>query len=195
MRRTTLVALMLMVALIGCSGEDLEPRAAQSRAAVKEFMLNLKGELKQAMEQGGAVNAISVCKIKAPAIADDLSTQKGWRVARTSLKVRNPSNAPDDWERKALEDFDKRNAQGENPETMEYYALVEESSGPVFRYMKAIPTGHMCLECHGENIDAAVAAKLESLYPADQARGFKAGDIRGAFTITQPLTSAGAAEG
>ncbi len=195
MRRTTLVTLMLTIALIGCSGEDLEPRAAQSRAAVKEFMLSLKGELKQAMEQGGAVNAISVCKITAPAIADDLSTQKGWRVGRTSLKVRNPSNAPDDWERKALEDFDKRNAQGENSETMEYYELVEESSGPVFRYMKAIPTGHMCLECHGENIDPAVAAKLDSLYPADQARGFKAGDIRGAFTITQPMTATGASEG
>ena len=194
MRTTTLVAVMLTVALIGCSSEDLEPRAAQSRAAVKEFMLTLKGELKQAMERGGAVNAISVCKIKAPAIADDLSTQKGWRVARTSLKVRNPSNAPDDWERSALEDFDERNAQGENPDTMEYYEVVEESGGPVFRYMKAIPTGHMCLQCHGENIDAAVAAKLESLYPADQAHGFKAGDIRGAFTITQPMTPAGAAE-
>jgi hypothetical protein len=194
MRTTTLVAVMLTVALIGCSSEDLEPRAAQSRAAVKEFMLTLKGELKQALERGGAVNAISVCKIKAPAIADDLSTQKGWRVARTSLKVRNPSNAPDDWERSALEDFDERNAQGENPDTMEYYEVVEESGGPVFRYMKAIPTGHMCLQCHGENIDVAVAAKLESLYPADQARGFKAGDIRGAFTITQPMTPAGAAE-
>jgi hypothetical protein len=195
MRRTTLVALMLTFPLFGCSGEDLEPRAAQSRAAVKDFMLKLKGELKQAMEQGGAVNAIAVCKLKAPAIADELSTQTGWRVARTSLKVRNPSNAPDDWERKALEGFDKRNAQGDNPETIEYYEVVEESSGPVFRYMKAIPTGHMCLECHGENIDATVATKLDALYPADQARGFKAGDIRGAFTITQPLTPAGAGEG
>lgn len=195
MRRTTLVALLLTVPLFGCSGEDLEPRAEQSRAAVKDFMLNLKGALKQAMEQGGAVNAIAVCKEQAPTIADDLSTQKGWRVARTSLKVRNPSNAPDDWERKVLEDFDKRNAQGENPETMEYYEVVEESSGPVFRYMKAIPTAHLCLECHGENIDAVVAAKLKALYPADRARGFKAGDIRGAFTITQPLTPAGESEG
>jgi len=157
-------------------------------------MLTLKGALQQAMEQGGVVNAVSVCKKMAPAIAEQLSTQKGWRVARTSRKVRNPSNAPDDWERGALEDFDQRNAKGENPETMEYYAVVEESSGPVFRYMKAIPAAPMCLECHGENIDAAVAARLDALYPADQARGFKAGDIRGAFSITQPMTEAGASE-
>jgi len=182
-----LIGLLLVIPLSGCSSEDLEPRAEQSRAAVKDFMLNLKGELKQAIEAGGAVNAIVVCKDKAPAIASDISSQTGWRVARTSLKVRNPSNAPDDWERKALEDFDKRNMQGENLETMEYYEVVKESGGPVFRYMKAIPTAHLCLECHGENIKPEVAAKLDALYPADQARGFKAGDIRGAFTITQPM--------
>lgn len=195
MRRTMLVGLVLMIPLSGCGGPDLEPRAEQSRAAVKDFMLTLKGALQQAMQEGGAVNAIAVCKEKAPAIAGDISTQKGWRVARTSLKVRNPSNAPDDWERKTLEVFDRRNAEGENPETMEYYELVEESSGPVFRYMKAIPTAPMCLACHGENIDAAAAAKLKALYPADQARGFKAGDIRGAFSITQPMDQPGDGQG
>lgn len=187
MRKGTLIALVLAVPLLGCSGEDLEPRAEQSRAAVKDFMLSLKGALKQAMEAGGPVNAIAVCKDQAPAIGGDISSDKGWRVARTSLKVRNPSNAPDDWERKALEDFDRRNAEGENPETMEYYAVVRESGGPVFRYMKAIPTQHLCLACHGSDIEPEVAAKLDELYPADQARGFKAGDIRGAFTITQPM--------
>jgi len=32
-----------------------------------------------------------------------------------------------------------------------------------------------------------VKAKLDTYYPADQARGFKVGDIRGAFTISQPM--------
>jgi hypothetical protein len=30
-----------------------------------------------------------------------------------------------------------------------------------------------------------VRAKLKELYPADAATGFKLGDLRGAFTITQ----------
>jgi len=187
MRTTALVGLLLAITLLGCSSEDLEPRAEQSRAAIKDFMLNLKGALKQAMDAGGAVNAIGVCKDKAPAIADDISSRTGWRVARTSLKVRNPSNAPDDWESKVLEDFNKRTAQGENPDNMEYYEVVRESGGRVFRYMKAIPTAHMCLECHGKDIKPEIAAKLDALYPADQARGFTAGEIRGAFTITQPM--------
>lgn len=30
-------------------------------------------------------------------------------------------------------------------------------------------------------------AKLEDLYPKDQATGHRTGDLRGAFTITQPM--------
>jgi hypothetical protein len=44
-----------------------------------------------------------------------------------------------------------------------------------------------CLKCHGENLDPKVAAKLDALYPHDQARGYKAGDVRGAFTVRQPM--------
>ncbi len=53
--------------------------------------------------------------------------------------------------------------------------------------MKAIPTGGVCLSCHGQRISQPVEAKLERLYPNDRARGYELGDIRGAFTITQPL--------
>jgi len=41
--------------------------------------------------------------------------------------------------------------------------------------------------CHGEKTDPAVGAKLKTLYPQDQATGYKQGDVRGAFTITQPM--------
>jgi hypothetical protein len=45
----------------------------------------------------------------------------------------------------------------------------------------------LCLTCHGENIASEVDAKLKELYPYDQARGFREGDLRGAFTIAKPL--------
>jgi hypothetical protein len=44
-----------------------------------------------------------------------------------------------------------------------------------------------CLKCHGENIDPKITAKLDEIYPHDQARGYTVGQIRGAFTITKPL--------
>ena len=44
-----------------------------------------------------------------------------------------------------------------------------------------------CLICHGDNIDSTISTKLNELYPNDKAVGYKAGEIRGAFTITQPM--------
>ena len=70
---------------------------------------------------------------------------------------------------------------------MEYYEVVDHDDGKTFRYMKPIPTAKVCLGCHGDSLSAELAAKLDELYPDDQARGFKEGDIRGAFTISKPL--------
>ena len=187
MFRRILLGTVLITPLMACSSRDLEPHAAESRVVVKEFMQNLKGELQTAMKAGGPVNAIRVCNETAPGIAEALSTQKGWEVGRTSLKVRNPDNAPDVWEEKVLKQFETRKVGGEDPKTLEYFEMVKTDDGKVFRYMKAIPTGEVCLACHGESIAAPVREKLQALYPYDKATGYKVGDLRGAFTITQPM--------
>ena len=183
-----LIALLAM-AMISTSlmADDLKDRADASRATVKEFGETLKGKMQMAMKAGGPLNAIKVCNADAPGIATDMSNKKGWDVGRTSLKIRSAANAPDAWETKVLNDFEKQKAEGADPKKLEHYEVVTENGKKVFRYMKAIPTGEVCTNCHGDSIDPAVKAKLEELYPNDQATGFKVGDIRGAFTITQPM--------
>jgi len=180
---------LLTLAVISTSplADDLKQRADASRATVMEFGKTLKGKMQQAMKAGGPLNAIGVCNADAPGIAADMSNKKGWEVGRTSLKVRSASNAPDAWETKVLNDFEKRKAEGANPKKLEHYEVVSENGKKMFRYMKAIPTGKVCTNCHGQNIDPAVNAKLKELYPDDKATGFKVGDIRGAFAITQPM--------
>jgi hypothetical protein len=188
MRKIVLSILGLSIAACQpATTDDLDQRTAESRAVAMEFMTTLKGELQSAMKAGGPVNAIQVCNTRAPEIAAGFSAQKGWTVARTSLKYRNPDNAPDAWERKVLEQFEARKADGEDPKQMDYAEVVEDKGTKLYRFMKAIPTGPVCLACHGEKIDAAVEAMTLELYPEDRARGFNAGDIRGAFTITQPM--------
>lgn len=172
--------------LAGPPGPE-QARILESRKVVKQFMGRLKGELQQAMRAGGPVRAIEVCRVKAPAIAGEMSQQTGWRVGRTSLKVRNPNNAPDAWERRVLEAFEARKARGEDVRKLEHAEIVAVNGKKQFRYMKAIPTGKICLKCHGAKLDPAVAQTLAQFYPQDKARGFRVGDIRGAFTITQPL--------
>ena len=51
--------------------------------------------------------------------------------------------------------------------------------------MKAIPTGEVCLKCHGSNVAPDVKAAIGELYPEDQATGFKAGELRGAFSVSK----------
>ncbi|MBF0284239.1 MAG: DUF3365 domain-containing protein [Magnetococcales bacterium] len=166
----------------------VDPRVAASRAVVQEMGEQLKGELIGALEAGGPAKAIPVCQQKAQVIAGEISQKKGWKVARVSLKPRNPANTPDAWEKQVLEQFDARVAGGDGADSMEATSETVQDGKKVFRYMKAIRTAvKPCLACHGESIAPEIDAALKELYPADQARGYKAGMVRGAFSVTQPL--------
>ena len=159
----------------------------QSRALAKSLMESLKTELQAAMQSGGPVEAIGVCQAKAGSITAATQRQ-GWTIRRTSLRVRNPANRPDPWEQQVLQQFESRQAAGEDPRSIEHHAIVEQGGGKVFRWLKAIPTVEVCVTCHGgENVPAAVVQKIDALYPQDQARGFRVGDIRGAFSVTGPI--------
>ncbi len=182
---------MLTLDCAAAADADTGGRVAASREVVQAFFGELKGELVKAMKQGGPINAIQACNVSAPGIADAVSKKYNMQVGRTSLKLRNLDNAPDAWEAEVLAKFEERRAAGENPAKMAYFEIVEKDGEKTFRFMKAIgmpPLSKMpCLKCHGSEIDPKVAAKLDELYPADQARGYKPGQIRGAFTISQHM--------
>jgi hypothetical protein len=186
----------LVVAAMLCSvpftvRAETDQYSAEAKQIAGAFFEELKAELVKGMQAGGPVAAIGVCNTLAPAIAAKHSQNSGWDVARTSLKLRNPGNAPDAWETEVLKQFEARRAQGEGPDALVYSEVVTEGGDSYFRFMKGIvmpPLEKMpCLKCHGENIDAATAAKLDELYPQDQARGYKAGQVRGAFTLKKKL--------
>ena len=166
---------------------DTEQLTQTSRAAAKALGGELKSTLQASMKASGPVDSIVVCNVDAPNIAKKVSEDKGLRVARTSLKFRNQANKPDAWEKSVLEQFEQRKANGEPIKTLEFSEVSEIDGRKVFRYMKAIPTGDVCLKCHGTNIAEPVAARINSLYPNDKATGFSKGDIRGAFTVTQTI--------
>ena len=58
-----------------------------------------------------------------------------------------------------------------------------ENNDAAFTYVKAIPTGNLCVACHGSNIQPDLLAAIKALYPSDKATGFKVGDLRGAFVV------------
>ncbi|HEB92793.1 MAG TPA: DUF3365 domain-containing protein [Gammaproteobacteria bacterium] len=163
-------------------------RLQDSREAVQSFARALKGNLQSVLQKKGPAEAVEACSSIAPLIAMTKSKSYSWKISRTSLKLRDPDNAPDTWERAVMEQFEARKTKGEDVSKLEYYEVVEMDGNRMFRYMKAIPTLEKpCLTCHGSNLRPDVAAALDKHFPNDKARGYKAGDIRGAFTIIQPL--------
>jgi signal transduction histidine kinase len=78
----------------------------------------------------------------------------------TSLRLTNPDNAPDDFERQALHAFEQESAR-------EY--IAKETIGPdiYLRYISPLYVEHSCLPCH----------------PA-----YRLNDVRGAISVTLPLS-------
>lgn len=153
----------------------------KAQKIVKGFATELKSTLKAGIKNGGLEAGIDICKNKAPQIAKKYSLE-GWEVGRTSLKVRNQANNPSDKELAVLQSFNSRLAKGEDVRKLTYSNYNPDTKQ--YHFMKAIPTGQLCLTCHGKKIDAKLSAKINKLYPSDQAKGYKLGDIRGAFSIT-----------
>jgi len=189
--KNLLLSMVLAVIVLGCGGTaeksevpfNQEEATAACNKIINDFQSVLKQELVTAMAQGGPENAISVCNVKAPLVADSFSQMAGVHIQRVSLRQRNTSFAPDSFELAVLENFASSGA-GE-PQT--YSELVFDSAGiRKFRYMKEIKTGEMCLKCHGDpgTFSEGLKAVLAEHYPGDPATGYQVGDSRGAFSVS-----------
>lgn len=182
-------SICLLVSMLAASAVAAESPTLQEQAmgATAAFGKALKAELVAAMQSGGPLEAIEVCNTKAPGIAEAVSLEQGMDLARVSLKNRNPGNAPNEWQKEVLLDFEERLESGEDAGSLSWQQTVDTGEGKEYRFMKAIPTGGVCLACHGKSITPEVQAKLAELYPGDKATGFSEGDLRGAFVVTRQI--------
>ncbi|GGY52036.1 hypothetical protein GCM10011297_26070 [Bacterioplanes sanyensis] len=180
--RTITYLMGLMLAVFSLQLIAAEQELQQARQLTQQFGKTLKQTLKASLQSDGPVAAIEVCNTEAPGIASQLSND-GWQVGRVSDRYRNPDNAPDEWEQQTLAYFEEQLAAGKDPATLE---RSHQQDGE-FRYMKAIPTGPVCLACHGEKLSEPVQTAIQRLYPDDLATGFNVGQLRGAFSLTKTL--------
>jgi len=84
----------------------------------------------------------------------------GGRGHITSLKPLRPENRPDEWERRALERFEK----GDD----EVYEFTDIEGEGYLRLMRPMVTQKGCLKCHGH-------------------QGYREGDIRGGVSVSVPM--------
>jgi hypothetical protein len=187
---TAACAVSAVFAVAPASAADPAAMTAEARNAALTLQKTLAGKLLAEISAGGPESAIGVCETLAPAAAGEISREKGWRVTRVTLKVRNPLlGTPDPWEQRVLADFDARAARGETPDALELGEVVSEPQGKYFRYAKALPVIPLCTVCHGapDSISAGVKERLANQYPHDRATGYGVGQIRGAISIKRPL--------
>ena len=102
--RSIFVVTMLAL-LFACGGEDREQQEAaaiaKAEAAAKELATQLGAKLKHALGEGGPAEAIKVCSESAQQMSTEIGEKHGVSLRRTALRVRNPNNAPDEWDFKA----------------------------------------------------------------------------------------------
>jgi hypothetical protein len=161
----------------------------QSRNLSLTMLKELGAKLQSAMAEGSAINAIGVCNLQAPEIANRISTENQVNLSRVGTRARNPvMGVPNAWQAKALAQFEASLARGDKPADMEYSVTVAKPDGSKeFHFAKPILMQPMCLGCHGnsEQISAEVKAKLSEIYPNDKAINYQAGQLRGAVVLTR----------
>lgn len=191
MLRTALVFAALVAGAAGSvQAQDLETLKLDTRKNALPVLPKVVAMMQETVATRGVVEAIPVCKEKAPQLLKEQSDKTGWKMSRVSLKTRNPERGtPDTWEARQLADFNIRAAAGEKVENLETGEIVTENGKPVFRYIRAIPVGDVCLKCHGQadKIEAGLKSELARNYPLDRAFDYEKGQIRGALTVRRPL--------
>ncbi|MGE0766164.1 MAG: DUF3365 domain-containing protein [Hyphomicrobiaceae bacterium] len=168
---------------------DVGKLVEAARETVRSFKERLKGELSAAIKSDGVANAVSLCQTTAPDLSTVFTDKSGFEVLRTSLRLRNPENAPGQWEREILGEFQEKADAGADPNKLERFdEIVTPEGDRLFRYVSGIATGEICLNCHGSDIRPDVKAELVRYYPDDKATGYKLGELRGVFSLVKLLT-------
>lgn len=114
------------------------------------------------------------------------ATEGGYEFRVPKEHPRNPRNAPDEMEARALKMFQN------DPSVREYHEI--DPSLNAIRYFRPIRLTQDCLLCHGD------PARSQELWGNDRGRdptggpmeGWKAGDVHGAFEVVQSLDEADA---
>ncbi len=165
--------------------EDALGRARSSADALGQRLMEALGEQ---LGNDGPAAAINVCSEIAPAAASEISGE-GLEIRRTSLRYRNPENAPDAWELAWLKQFEEKLVGGELPADVHE---IDDARGEL-RYLRPIVMGTGCLLCHGaaDQLDGEIKRQLADRYPQDRATGYALGDVRGAFSVRVQLQDPG----
>ncbi|MFZ5494619.1 MAG: Tll0287-like domain-containing protein [Verrucomicrobiota bacterium] len=109
-------------------------------------------------------------------------------VHRTSLRLRNPANAPDGADQAALELIQRQLDDGDEVAKVLVQRVTLAGRPPEWRVYRPLVTLKLCLDCHGPpgSLAPGVPDTLKVFYPADEAVDFRTGSWRGLLRASIP---------
>jgi hypothetical protein len=155
--------------------------------AINRLAFSLVNEVRVAMSKGGAEKAVDQCHLKALPLTGEIIKGQAriTAVKRTSLKLRNPANAPDAAETLALEKVERGIENGVLPKVL--LQQVDLPGGKSeWRVYRPVGVSPECMACHGpqESMSPELQKILKERYPSDQATGYGAGQWRGLIRVS-----------
>lgn len=155
--------------------------------AINRLGATLLNEVAVTVAKSGAERAIDMCHLKALPLTGEIiaGMPRITGVKRTSLRLRNPANAPDAAEALALARVDRDIASGILPKVL-VQRVDRPGEKPEWRVYRPVGVAQQCVTCHGprESLAPALQARLTELYPADQATGYSVGQWRGLIRVS-----------
>lgn len=175
--------------LVDPSAPEVTAIRQAGEAATTAVATKLIATLTTALANGGPVKAVDVCHLRALGLTTEKLPAHPLVVSvkRTSLRLRNPANAPDDAERLALDHVAKLVDRGEPPPAVLVQRVDKTpTAAPEWRVYRSIMVQPACLACHGDpnTQSPALRTLLHERYPKDTATGYAAGDWRGLIRVT-----------
>lgn len=140
----------------------------------------LSKTLRQVMQAAGPDSAVRFCNVQAYPITA-IYQSRGIHIKRTAIKFRNPANEPDFLENQLLNEFKDQHQAG-----MELKPAIRRDKNGIVHYFRPILLQGMCITCHGDpvtDIPEPIKNTIATLYPNDQATGFRPSDLRGMWHI------------
>lgn len=169
----------------GCTKEETLSKKEKSiymargkkigQATVKKLGSNLMKHMKN----GGPKAAIPFCNVSANPLTSEIASKFEVIIKRTSHKLRNEENKPNEDENKILEAYLAKIGNGEKLKP-----IVEKDVNGKVHFYAPMKLDQKCLACHGDIKNTPTDSIIKSLYPNDKAIGFKDGDFRGVLSIT-----------
>jgi len=159
-----------------------EEYAIKGKEIAQSTVKKLGSNLMKHMKEGGPQQAIPFCNTAANPLTKEVAEKYNVSIKRTSHKIRNENNKPNEKEDEILNQYLASLLKGEKLKP-----IVSKDQGGKVHFYAPMKLEAKCMACHGtvgKEVTIKTDSILKSLYPNDKATGFKVGDLRGIVNIT-----------